>query len=85
MSLLREQLATWRTTTHDPRMAGVPDPFGPVRIRCLNLGLGVAGDVLAPLSSAGTDRSMSSCRTLRHCSSRMRVMYATRGRLAPKR
>jgi hypothetical protein len=29
MSLLREQLATWRTTTHDPRMAGVPDPFGP--------------------------------------------------------
>jgi N-sulfoglucosamine sulfohydrolase len=26
---LRQQLATWRTATHDPWMAGVTDPFGP--------------------------------------------------------
>jgi N-sulfoglucosamine sulfohydrolase len=26
---LRAQLATWRTATHDPWMAGVTDPFGP--------------------------------------------------------
>lgn len=26
---LRKQLATWRTATHDPWMAGVTDPFGP--------------------------------------------------------
>jgi len=26
---LREQLAAWRTATHDPWMAGVTDPFGP--------------------------------------------------------
>jgi len=29
LAYLRAQLATWRTATHDPWMAGVTDPFGP--------------------------------------------------------